>query len=124
VDDFKAYNDTHGHGAGDEVLRCVARILRKSARADDLVGRYGGEEFVLLVNSEVEGAHEVAERIRRAVQQECIPELENSLERPTTVSLGLFPSHKTPIAWSALSRWRMQRCTGPRRWVRIRCRCS
>jgi len=89
VDDFKAYNDTYGHGAGDEVLRCVARILRKSARADDLVGRYGGEEFVLLVNSEVEGAHEVAERIRRGVQQECIPELENSLERPTTVSLGV-----------------------------------
>src|SRR5215213_10870306 len=41
VDDFKAYNDCHGHGAGDEILRCVARVLRESARADDLVGRYG-----------------------------------------------------------------------------------
>ena len=53
---------------------------------DDLVGRYGGEEFVLLVNGEVGGAHEVAERIRRAVQQECMPELEGcgrARKRPT-----------------------------------------
>jgi diguanylate cyclase (GGDEF)-like protein len=91
VDDFKAYNDSHGHGAGDEILRCVARILRESARADDLVGRYGGEEFVLLVNGEVEGAREVAERIREAVQTVCVPEPRNSLERPTTVSLGVVP---------------------------------
>jgi diguanylate cyclase (GGDEF)-like protein len=91
VDDFKAYNDSHGHGAGDEILRCVARILRESARADDLVGRYEGEEFVLLVNGEVGGAREVAERIRKAVQQVCVPEPGNSLERPTTVSLGVVP---------------------------------
>src|SRR5215212_627837 len=91
VDDFKAYNDSHGHGAGDEILRCVARILRESARADDLVGRYGGEEFVLLVNGEVEGAREVAERIREAVQTVCVPQDGNSLERPTTVSLGVVP---------------------------------
>jgi GGDEF domain-containing protein len=47
VDDFKEYNDRHGHGAGDEALRGVSRALRKSARADDLVARHGGEEFVL-----------------------------------------------------------------------------
>ena len=91
VDDFKAYNDSHGHGAGDEILRCVARILRESARADDLVGRYGGEEFVLLVNGEVGDARKVAERIRRAVQRECVPQDGNMLERPTTVSLGVVP---------------------------------
>src|SRR5829696_3781625 len=73
VDDFKAYNDSHGHGAGDEILRYVARILRESARADDLVGRYGGEEFVLLMNGEV------AERIRQAVQISCVPQDGNSL---------------------------------------------
>jgi len=91
VDDFKAYNDSHGHGAGDEILRCVARILRESARADDLVGRYGGEEFLLLVNGEVGDARKVAERIRRAVQKECVPQDGNILERPTTVSLGVVP---------------------------------
>jgi diguanylate cyclase (GGDEF)-like protein len=91
VDDFKAYNDSQGHGAGDEILRCLARVLRESARADDLVGRYGGEEFVLLVNGEVGGAREVAERIRHAVQKECVPQDGNSPERPTTVSLGVVP---------------------------------
>jgi diguanylate cyclase (GGDEF)-like protein len=87
VDDFKAYNDSHGHDAGDEILRCVARIMRESARADDLIGRYGGEEFVLLVNNGAKGALEVAERIRKTVERECMPE--NPLERPTTVSLGV-----------------------------------
>ena len=91
VDDFKAYNDSHGHGAGDEILRCLARVLRESARADDLVARYGGEEFVLLVNGEVGGAREVAERIRQAVQTQCVPQDGNSPERPTTVSLGVVP---------------------------------
>ena len=89
VDDFKAYNDSHGHDAGDEILRCVARIMRESARADDLIGRYGGEEFVLLANNDAEGVLEVAERIREAVERECVPDAENSLERPTTVSLGV-----------------------------------
>jgi diguanylate cyclase (GGDEF)-like protein len=89
VDDFKAYNDSHGHDAGDEILRCVARIMRESARADDLIGRYGGEEFVLLVNGAAEGALEVAERIREAVERGCVPE--NPLERPITVSSGVVP---------------------------------
>jgi diguanylate cyclase (GGDEF)-like protein len=89
VDDFKAYNDAHGHKAGDEVLRGVARVIRESARADDLIGRYGGEEFVLLVNDDAEGALEVAERIREAVRRDSVPATENSLERPITVSLGV-----------------------------------
>ena len=89
VDDFKAYNDAHGHDAGDEVLRGVAKVIRESARADDLIGRYGGEEFVLLVNDDAEGALEVAERIREAVRRECAPATENPLERPITVSLGV-----------------------------------
>ena len=89
VDDFKAYNDSHGHEAGDEILRCVARIMRESARADDLIGRHGGEEFVLLVNGDAEGALEVAERIRETIQRECVPATENPLEHPITVSLGV-----------------------------------
>jgi diguanylate cyclase (GGDEF)-like protein len=89
VDDFKAYNDAHGHDAGDEVLRGVARVIRESARADDLIGRYGGEEFVLLVNGDAEGALEVAERIREAVRGAGMQANEHLLERPITVSLGV-----------------------------------
>ena len=89
VDDFKAYNDSHGHEAGDQILRCVAGIMRESARADDLIGRYGGEEFVLLVNNDAEGALEVAERIREAVERECVPATANPPEHPITVSLGV-----------------------------------
>src|SRR5215212_8092079 len=91
VDDFKAYNDTHGHAAGDEILRCLARVLRDSARTDDLVCRYGGEEFVLLVNGKANTAREIAERIREGVKSACVPEPKNAPERPTTVSLGVVP---------------------------------
>jgi diguanylate cyclase (GGDEF)-like protein len=91
VDDFKAYNDTYGHAAGDEILRCLARVLLNSARTDDLVCRYGGEEFVLLVNGKANAAREIAERIREAVKSACVPEPKNAPERPTTVSLGVVP---------------------------------
>ncbi|MBV9454786.1 MAG: GGDEF domain-containing protein [Rubrobacter sp.] len=91
VDDFKPYNDRHGHEAGDKVLRCVARVIRTSARADDLVARYGGEEFVLLMSSEVEEAVAALERIREGVEHECSPEHDASISRQITVSLGVAP---------------------------------
>jgi two-component system, cell cycle response regulator len=65
VDHFKQYNDTHGHPAGDAVLREVARLLGDSRRANDIVARYGGEEFcVILVDTAKFVAAKVAERIR------------------------------------------------------------
>ncbi|HZC18148.1 MAG TPA: GGDEF domain-containing protein [Rubrobacteraceae bacterium] len=91
VDDFKPYNDRYGHEAGDRILCCVARVLRESARADDLVARYGDEEFVLLMSRYLEDAVEVADRIRQAVERECSPERDASLSRQITVSLGIAP---------------------------------
>jgi diguanylate cyclase (GGDEF)-like protein len=91
VDDFKSYNDSHGHAAGDEILRCVGRALRECARADDLVSRYGGEEFVVLAQGEMEGAIELAERIRRKVEEGCLPKDEHYPLRPVTVSVGVAP---------------------------------
>lgn len=65
VDDFKRINDTYGHQAGDEMLRQVARICRERLRATDLIGRYGGEEFLLLLpDTGREAACRVAEEIR------------------------------------------------------------
>jgi diguanylate cyclase (GGDEF)-like protein len=91
IDNFKPYNDRYGHEAGDEALRCVARVLGDASRADDLTTRYGGEEFVLLLSSELEDAAEVAERIRERVERECSPEYDPSLVRTITVSLGVAP---------------------------------
>jgi two-component system, sensor histidine kinase LadS len=104
VDDFKPYNDHYGHQAGDEALRCLARVLRKSARADDLIGRYGGEEFALLMSSEMREAIGVAERIRRGVECECSPERDTSLNRGITVSLGVAPLTEDTQTWGQLLR--------------------
>ncbi|MDN3516269.1 GGDEF domain-containing protein [Aquisalimonas lutea] len=68
LDDFKAINDTHGHLQGDEVLRCVAATLQATLRAPDVVARWGGEEFIVLVpNTDGDGAAVLAERLREAI---------------------------------------------------------
>jgi diguanylate cyclase (GGDEF)-like protein len=89
VDDFKKYNDTHGHPAGDEVLKKVASILLGAVRSVDCTARYGGEEFaVLLTETTAEEAQEVAERIRARVEAEKFP------QRKITISIGIaeFPN--------------------------------
>lgn len=64
IDDFKKINDTLGHRIGDEVLKFIASVLRSSTRASDIVGRYGGEEFILILpNTTQENAAKVAEKI-------------------------------------------------------------
>ncbi len=68
VDHFKAVNDTHGHDAGDRVLRHVAQLLAETVRTNDAVGRWGGEEFLaLLPDTELTAAAQVAQRMRLAV---------------------------------------------------------
>jgi len=68
LDHFKRINDTHGHPFGDEVLRGVASVIQEACRAEDVPCRYGGEEFVLLLpNTALDGAMNLAERIRAAV---------------------------------------------------------
>jgi diguanylate cyclase len=69
LDHFKAINDKHGHPAGDEVLRGVAEVLQEALRLHDVPGRYGGEEFgVLLAGSDAAAAEAIAERIRRKIE--------------------------------------------------------
>jgi diguanylate cyclase (GGDEF)-like protein len=68
VDHFKAYNDSHGHQAGDDILRKVARLLGDGVRGDTLVARYGGEEFALVApGCELARMREVAERLRTQI---------------------------------------------------------
>lgn len=83
VDRFKTINDRHGHGAGDVVLKRIAAILRQSVRDTDLPARYGGDEFaVLLVDTDIPKAAEVAERIRSEAERQVFdadPGLRSSL---------------------------------------------
>jgi diguanylate cyclase (GGDEF)-like protein len=89
IDNFKDYNDRYGHGAGDRALRCVAKVVHDSLRADDIAARYGGEEFVLLLSGDLDVALEVAERLRYRIEVECTPKHDVSLRANITVSLGI-----------------------------------
>ncbi|MDR7433036.1 MAG: GGDEF domain-containing protein [Armatimonadota bacterium] len=89
LDDFKLYNDTQGHLAGDEVLRRVADAMRCCVRRSDLVARYGGEEFtVVLVDTNPHDGARVLERIRSAVASLPLPGAELLPWGSVTVSLG------------------------------------
>ena len=90
VDDFKQFNDTYGHPAGDEVLRRLGRVVRTELREDDQAFRYGGEEFVLLLPG-TDGATAVgiAERIRRAFRAERFEPSGCGADECRTLSLGV-----------------------------------
>lgn len=90
IDHFKAVNDTHGHIAGDKVLKSVANLIRSSIRRSDEVFRYGGEEFVVILsNTKQGGAKFIAERVRKEIEKLTV-----SLNRviKVTASIGIASS--------------------------------
>lgn len=98
VDNFKQYNDEHGHLAGDDCLKAVAEAIRMSIRPSDLLGRFGGEEFaILLTNTNLPASEEVAERIRVKVEKTKI--VNNKLQQfpPITVSIGVAESRPASL---------------------------
>jgi diguanylate cyclase (GGDEF)-like protein/PAS domain S-box-containing protein len=85
IDDFKQINDRFGHLAGDVVLVELAKLFKAMTRSTDLVGRWGGEEFlVILPDTDEWGAIELAEKIRSGVSENCFPE-----QQQITISLGV-----------------------------------
>jgi len=102
VDHFKAVNDRYGHPAGDAVLRSVARLLRDALREEDVLGRYGGEEFsIVLPNTAAAGAAVAAERLRARIESAV---LERGAGIRATVSIGfaeLAPEDADCSAWIA-----------------------
>ena len=101
LDYFKRVNDTHGHLVGDEVLRDVTARMRASVRDFDMVGRYGGEEFlIILENAPLATAEAIAERMRRHVEESPIHV--KGTEIHLTVSLGLAAAKKTDSVESLL----------------------
>jgi diguanylate cyclase (GGDEF)-like protein/PAS domain S-box-containing protein len=91
ADHFKRVNDTYGHAVGDRVLRALADRCRKTLRSNDVLGRYGGEEFVVVFpETSLDDASIVAERIRTAVAQTPVTFGDGAIE--ITVSIGLATS--------------------------------
>ncbi len=102
VDEFKSYNDTYGHPAGDQVLRELVRVLQDNLRAMDVIARYGGDEFVIVLpDAEMQGARAAAEKIRAAVDAYCFPQAH------LTISQGIascpLPTDTTPEALMAMA---------------------
>jgi len=88
IDNFKNFNDTYGHKAGDRVLKSVAASVQDSLRASDLVFRYGGEEFVVILSGiQEDNAFKLAEKIRKGVEKEYFVDKEKKLK--VTISLGI-----------------------------------
>ncbi len=93
ADHFKMINDQYGHLTGDQVLREIANIIKESVREIDLVGRFGGEEFcVVLPDTDLEGATVVAERIRKSAEQKLIKAYDNSLHITLSIGVTIYPS--------------------------------
>lgn len=83
VDGFKSFNDTYGHLTGDKVLRTIAEILAKQIRQSDILARYGGDEFVIILkDSKIEGAQKITQKIHAAIENQSIE------GRPLRVSIG------------------------------------
>ncbi|RYG70838.1 GGDEF domain-containing protein [bacterium] len=106
VDRFKAVNDTHGHLAGDAVLQSVAQIVGKAVRAEDLVARFGGEEFIVLMRGvPAAGAFVAAERIRKHILATEVPwvvadsatGVTSTIPLQVTVSVGVVSLAECPL---------------------------
>lgn len=93
IDDFKKCNDTYGHLVGDVVLREAARLMRENVREIDLVCRYGGEEFaVILPETGPEGAKHAAERIRKRIAEHTFRAYDEKLSVTISAGVALFPA--------------------------------
>lgn len=95
IDFFKCYNDTNGHAMGDHLLKELATLLKESVRETDMVARFGGEEFVLMLpETERNVAFKLADNIRITIKNHVFPMEEKQPHKDLTVSMGVaaFPS--------------------------------
>jgi len=100
LDHFKSINDRFGHAAGDDVLRLFGEVVRAGTRADDIIGRFGGEEFIAIVPGGVESASRIAERVRSGFAAASVSVGENSFG--ATVSIGAAISYDPVTSIDAL----------------------
>lgn len=102
LDYFKMVNDTHGHDAGDAVIKALSNVLKQAVRASDLVIRYGGEEFlIVLLDSSAEQACQIGEKIRAAVQALKIQVGSVVLQKTISIGIADFPGDSATF-WQAV----------------------
>ena len=93
ADHFKMINDQHGHLTGDMVLKEISGIVQESVREIDIVGRFGGEEFcVVLPDTDMEGARVVAERIRKSAEKRLIKAYDNAVRVTVSIGVAIYPN--------------------------------
>lgn len=98
IDHFKQQNDTHGHLVGDVILKEIAQILKVNLREIDLLGRYGGEEFsIVLPDTDKVGGLQAAERIRLAVEEHSFKAYEELIRITISVGVAVFPDNATNV---------------------------
>ena len=98
LDHFKLVNDTYGHPAGDAVLCAVSRRLQESARAEDIVCRYGGEEFLLVLPKMPLGiAHERANRLLKSFRSTPVVFGEHTIHLTTSIGIATVPDHADSV---------------------------
>jgi diguanylate cyclase (GGDEF)-like protein len=102
LDYFKMVNDTYGHDTGDAVLKALAKVLKESVRASDLVIRYGGEEFlIILLDSAGDAADQVAENIRLAVEKLKVQFAGTTVQKTISIGISDFPNDSETF-WQAV----------------------
>lgn len=100
IDHFKKINDGYGHMVGDEVIRHISTLIKKHARETDTAGRYGGEEFtILLPETNLKNAYIFAERLRKAVEASIVKY--NDIELNYTISLGIAEVNESFASYEA-----------------------
>ena len=94
IDNFKQYNDTHGHLIGDEALRIIAQTIIKNIRKSDILARYGGDEFVMILPElDKNQSKALAEKLCAVIRETKVPKKKTAIKVKLTVSLGIstFP---------------------------------
>ncbi|HBA8276590.1 TPA: GGDEF domain-containing protein, partial [Escherichia coli] len=103
IDNFKNINDKWGHHIGDQVIVMVTRIIKKSIREEDVLGRLGGEEFGIIIKGDSQKLLLlIAERIRKNIEEQCAEKLLSHGPERVTVSIGCFTSKENKLSPSEM----------------------